>query len=80
MQLQLIAYGIARDIFGHSQLAFSLKKGQSVAELKQALIEQYPEFDRLASLRFAVGEEYRSNDYTLSENDEVVIIPPVSGG
>jgi molybdopterin converting factor small subunit len=31
-------------------------------------------------LAFAVGEEYQTDSYALTENDEVVIIPPVSGG
>ena len=34
----------------------------------------------LNTLSFAVNEEYRADDFVLSEDDEVVIIPPVSGG
>lgn len=31
-------------------------------------------------VRVAVNQEYRSLDHTLSDGDEVVFIPPVSGG
>ena len=43
-------------------------------------VERYPEFAKLKSLSFAVGENYQDDSYALHENDEVVIIPPVSGG
>ena len=51
-----------------------------MGDLKKALTKQYPEFEKLASLRFAVGEDYQEDDFELSEENEVVIIPPVSGG
>ena len=41
---------------------------------------KYPEFEKLKSLKFAVNEDYQEDGYRLKENDEVVIIPPVSGG
>ena len=42
--------------------------------------EDYPEFEKLRSFTIAVNAEYRSDDFVLSAQDEVVIIPPVSGG
>ena len=47
---------------------------------RQVLKEKYPAFDKLASLQLAVNAEYVEDDYVLRENDEVVLIPPVSGG
>lgn len=79
MKLRLVAYGIAKDIVGlkDSQLDFELR---NIAELKQQLIAQYPEFGKLQSLKFAVNEEYCDDTYLLQDNDEIVIIPPVAGG
>lgn len=80
MKIQLVAYGIAKDILQSSALSFPLPSGQKISDLKVELIQQFPRFADLQSLRFAVEEEYQSDDYLLKENDEVVIIPPVSGG
>jgi len=43
-------------------------------------MKEYPEFEKLRHLALAVNSEYVQDDLIISENDEVVIIPPVSGG
>lgn len=81
-QMDLLFFGIAKDIVGTSQLDmdFGEDAPNSVAELKQALKKRYPEFSKLTSLAIAVNSEYASDDVQLKSNDEVAIIPPVSGG
>ncbi|KAA2215518.1 MoaD/ThiS family protein [Maribacter flavus] len=80
--MDLLFFGIAKDIVGTSQLDmfFGEDSPNSVAELKQALKKRYPEFSKLTSLAIAVNSEYASDDVQLKANDEVAIIPPVSGG
>ncbi|MDC6406985.1 MULTISPECIES: MoaD/ThiS family protein [Maribacter] len=80
--MDLLFFGIAKDIVGTSQLDmdFGEDSPNSVAELKQALKKRYPEFSKLTSLAIAVNSEYASDDVQLKSNDEVAIIPPVSGG
>jgi len=80
MKIRLLAFGIAKDIFNQSELDFEISLGNSISHLKQKLIEQYPEFSKLQSLKFAINEDYQGDDYVIKQNDEVVIIPPVSGG
>ncbi len=80
MKVTLIAYGIAKDILKAKQLEFELAEGNSIASLKHQLLSAYPEFSKLRSLAFAVGEDYQEDAFILKEKDEVVIIPPVSGG
>ena len=80
MKIKLVAYGIAREILGNSTLDISLGENSRIKELKNRLVADYLAFGNLVSLRFAVNEEYQTDDFQLSENDEVVIIPPVSGG
>jgi len=80
MKLKLLAFGIAKDIIGGSQLEFELGQGEKVADLKTALCETFPAFEKLAKISFAVDEEYQKEDFVLSENQEVVILPPRSGG
>ena len=78
MQTKVIAYGVARDILVNSEIW--LAEVKTVGDVRQRLMSQYAEFGKLASLRFAVNERYQSDDYVLKDGDEVIIIPPVSGG
>ena len=80
MTVKLIAYGIARDILNRSSLDYQLTEDGSVADLKEKLMIEYPEFEKLRSLKFAVKEDYQEDAFVLRQGDEVVIIPPVSGG
>ncbi|MGB0432316.1 MAG: MoaD/ThiS family protein [Bacteroidia bacterium] len=80
MKVKLVAYGIAKDILGNSKLELELEHSYSIQSLKTMLVQGYPAFTKLNNLRFAVNEEYQNDDYILEPNDEVVIIPPVSGG
>jgi len=80
MNLDIIAFGIAKDIFGTNKIVIKIEEGISIAELKEHLLEVYPDFKRLASFRIAVNAEYQNDDFIISNNDEVVIIPPVAGG
>ncbi|MEM6261894.1 MAG: MoaD/ThiS family protein [Bacteroidota bacterium] len=80
MQITLVAFGISKDILGASSLTYELREPATVTGLLDQLNQDYPEFKRLASIRVAVNEEYASNELAISEHDEVVLIPPVSGG
>ena len=80
MRINILAFGIAKDIIKGSSIQLELKEGQDILALKTALCDQFPDFNQLRSLSIAVNAEYQSDDFKLSESDEVVIIPPVSGG
>jgi len=80
MKINLIAFGIAKDILQSKQMEVELMDGDTISVLKKRLFQQYPDFLNLKSLSFAVGDNYEEDTYTLHDNDEVVIIPPVSGG
>ena len=80
MKIDILAFGIAKDIIKSRSLMMELPEGGTVGELKKKLTDRVPDFQKLKSLAIAVNTEYRSDDFSLSENDEVVIIPPVSGG
>jgi len=79
MKVKLLCFGISKDILGSSELSMDVQ-ATSVKELKEELCANYPEFERLSSLRFAVDESYQEDDFSLSEGQQIAIIPPVSGG
>ena len=80
MEIQIIAFGIAKDIIKNRAISIELPSGSNVGFLKNKLCEEFPDFQKLKSLAIAVNEEYQTDEFNLNEKDEVVIIPPVSGG
>ena len=80
MKIEVIAFGIAKDILNSNQVTLEMEEQSSVADVRQILVDLYPAFQGLSSLQLAVNADYVSDDYLIKENDEVVLIPPVSGG
>lgn len=80
MQLTIFGFGIAKDIIGGHTIDMELPDAISVAQLKTVLFEKYPEFKKLRSLAIAVNSEYAQDELLLEGKDDVVLIPPVSGG
>jgi len=80
MTITILAFGIARDILGGSETTMELPSGITVDDLRQKLYADYPELTKLASLAIACNNEYAQGPEEITERDEVVLIPPVSGG
>jgi len=78
--MKVLTFGIAKDIVGGSEMELPYEEGMTVMALKKAVLNAFPQFERLNSLAIAVNNEYADNDLQISPNDEVVLIPPVSGG
>ncbi|MBB3840642.1 molybdopterin synthase sulfur carrier subunit [Runella defluvii] len=80
MKITVLAFGIAKEIIGQLELTLQLSEEATVADLKSHLVSQFPDFQKLASLRVAVNTDYADDTQLLHSNDEIVLIPPVSGG
>ncbi|MBK0379044.1 MoaD/ThiS family protein [Mucilaginibacter segetis] len=80
MQIKILAFGIAKDIFGSANINVELRNNAKAEELKDLLEEKYPKLKQLASYMLAINNEYAQNDSPISITDEVAVIPPVSGG
>lgn len=80
MNVKLVAFGVARDILNAREVDMSVNAIDNIGDLKQFLMENYPGFAQLRSFRMAVNEEYQDDDFQINDRDEIMIIPPVSGG
>lgn len=80
MKVTVLAFGIAKDIFGSAATDVELAEEATVTHLRTSLEAQYPRLKQLASYMIAVNNEYASADAVLEQRDEVAVIPPVSGG
>ena len=71
----------ARDLAGCEVVELDWTDGESVAELKQRLVGQFPKLAPLAArLLVAVNNNYATDGTMLNATDEVACFPPVSGG
>ncbi len=80
MRVRLLAFGIAKDILEDNVISVELEPGVTIGYLKEMLIESYPDFEKISQIRLAINEEYVEDDQIILPQDEIVIIPPVSGG
>ncbi len=79
--VNVLLFAQLRGSFGGDQLAASLPSGATGAELLEWLSQRNPKLAGLLQVsRLAVNCEYVSVDHRLQTGDEVVVIPPVSGG
>ncbi len=78
--MKVLTFGIAKDIVGGAEMELSYEEGMTVLILKKAVLNAYPQFEKLNSLAIAVNNEYANDDLIITPQDEVVLIPPVSGG
>jgi len=78
--MRILLFGIVKDIVGDDKLDIKLDFPKNVGDLKKYLIKKYPELGNLSSIAIALNNEYATEEMTLTIEDEIAIIPPVSGG
>jgi molybdopterin converting factor subunit 1 len=81
MKVKVKLFAILRERAGAAEITKEIQEGSTVADLWAALQQDYP---KLAvpgiRLLYAVNQDYVSPDRVLRNSDEVVFVPPVSGG
>lgn len=83
MQVRVLYFGILRDQQSSAVQTAELPAGATVADLLRLLRAQSSKssmdalWDRLA---VAVNRDYAAAAHVLRDNDEVALLPPVSGG
>ena len=80
MKVNILLFGITKDLVGKQHLQLELPGKVTVSDFKKFMHEKYPELIELNSLAIAVNSEYANDACIIQENDEVALIPPVSGG
>ena len=80
MEVNILLFGITRDLVGQQKLTLKIPNASTVADFKKLMQEKYPKLSALNSVAIAVNSAYASDEQSISANDEVALIPPVSGG
>jgi len=81
MQVRVLYLGMLRDIAGLDYETVELADGARLSSLFADLTLRFPRLQRLHnSIALALNQEYAPATAELHDNDEVALIPPVSGG
>jgi MoaE-MoaD fusion protein len=81
MRVQVLFFGILKEIVGKALEAIELPDGASVRDVLARYEAQFPKLkESLPSLAVAVNQQYAGPDTKLRPDDEVALLPPVSGG
>lgn len=81
MRVSVLLFGILRESAGRSAEEIEFPEGASVRDLLLHYESRIPGFKQwMASLAVAVNQRYVGPDTTLKANDEIALLPPVSGG
>lgn len=80
MQIKILPFGITREIIGEPTINLVEDDAINVGDFRKILFKRYPALERLHSLAIAVNGAYAANEIMIQPGDEVVLIPPVSGG
>ena len=74
-------FASAKDIAGTDDMQISIPENSPAFTVLDELIRHNAQFAKWKDyLRLAVNCRYVFNDHVLHDNDEVAVIPPVSGG
>jgi len=81
MQVRVKLFAVARQKAGCELVEVDLPPAATVATLRTAIALQHPALaDVIRHVRFAVDNEYATDNLPLSPSAEIAVIPPVSGG
>ena len=81
MRVRVLFFGILKELAGKASDEIELREGASMRDLLAHYEAQIPRLkEALPSLALAVNQQYASPDTKLKSDDEIALLPPVSGG
>lgn len=70
-----------QEAYGVPELVLELPSGTAVEEVRDRLIAEHPKLAQWRDItRFGINLQFVEPNTALQEGDEIVLIPPVSGG
>ncbi len=73
-------FGITEEIVGRSEYDLESKEKMDSEALIMAMKSSFPDLEKIHSLMLAVNQQYSQEKTELNPDDEIALIPPVSGG
>jgi MoaE-MoaD fusion protein len=81
MRVRVLFFGVLKDLAGKPSDTLDLSAGATVRDLLMHFESKFPRMrEVLPSLAVAVNQQYAGPETQLKSDDEVALLPPVSGG
>jgi len=81
MRVRVLFFGMLKDLAGKSSETLELREGATVGDVLADCEAKIPRLkNAMASLAVAVNQQYAGVETVLRADDEVALLPPVSGG
>ena len=81
MRVRVLFFGGLKDLAGKASDLLELPDGASVRDVLAHYLSEVPRMrESVSSLAVAVNQEYAGAETKLKSDDEVALLPPVSGG
>jgi molybdopterin converting factor small subunit len=81
MQITVKLFALMREKAGTDIIPLEVPTGAPVTQALATLVGRYPTLEPyIANTRFSLHMDFVDPETTLAEGDELVLIPPVSGG
>jgi molybdopterin converting factor subunit 1 len=81
MKVTVRLFALLKERVGRSELIAEVEPGSTVEGLWKALTEEFPSLRPFTGrILYAVNQTYAKGSHPLQVDDEVALIPPVSGG
>ena len=81
--IHCLFFGESKAIVGVGEKAFTLPSNSTTIDFEKILLQEFPSLAKiLPQSIFSVNLEYieKSKSVILKQNDEIAVIPPLSGG
>jgi len=74
-------FAVYQEVYGKSELSLSFPEAATVSDVLDYLIQEKPELAKWRDVtRFGVNLQFVPAETVINDGDEIVLIPPVSGG
>ena len=81
MRVHVLFFGVLKEIAGAETATLDLPENACLRDVIAYCAAQNPRLkESLSSLAIAVNQNYAAPETTLTEGDEIALLPPVSGG
>jgi molybdopterin synthase sulfur carrier subunit len=81
IKIKVKLFAVYQETFGKPELELTCTQPISVGNLLNFLIKKQPQLQNWQNItRFGVNLKFVDSETLLQDGDEVVLIPPVSGG
>ena len=81
MQVKVLFFGPAKDVTGFSHHDYTIEDLTTLQTIIFRLYADFPKAKEVFELcSFVINKDFASSDTVLKDQDEIAVLPPVSGG